>query len=87
MTTNHCYAITDWNNISNNECNIAGNILGRMHAINPPKNVSHRKPELSKINWHEYIRKANEEKSVIAPLLVDIEKEIKDALDFSLISD
>ena len=65
--------ITDWNNISNNECNIAGNILGRIHAINP-ENVSHQEPELSKINWHEYIRKANEEKSEIASLLADNEK-------------
>ena len=65
--------ITDWNNISNDECNLAGNILGRIHAINP-KNVSHQEPELSKINWHEYIHKANEEKSEIAALLVDNEK-------------
>ncbi len=30
--------------------------------------------KLSKINWHEYIHKANEEKSEIASLLVDNEK-------------
>lgn len=65
--------ITDWNNISNDECNIAGNILGRIHAINP-KNVSHQEPELSEINWREYIHKANEEKSEIAALLADNEK-------------
>ena len=65
--------ITDWNNISSDECNAAGNILGRIHAINP-KNVSHQEPELSKIDWHEYIHKANEEKSEIASLLVDNEE-------------
>ena len=65
--------ITDWNNISNDECKIAVNILGRIHAIDP-KNVSHQEAELSKINWHEYIQKANEEKSEIASLLVDNEK-------------
>ncbi|MBD5486999.1 MAG: aminoglycoside phosphotransferase family protein [Lachnospiraceae bacterium] len=65
--------ITDWNNISSDECNAAGNILGRIHAINP-KNVSHQEPELSKINWHEYIHKANEERSEIASLLVDNEE-------------
>ncbi|MBD5455217.1 MAG: GNAT family N-acetyltransferase [Lachnospiraceae bacterium] len=65
--------ITDWNNISNDECHIAGNILGRIHAIDP-QNISHKEPELSKINWHEYINKANEEKSEIASLLVNNEK-------------
>ena len=65
--------ITDWNNISNDECNIAGNILGRIHAIDP-QNISHKEPELSKISWHEYIHNAIEEKSEIASLLVDNEK-------------
>ena len=65
--------ITDWNNISNDECKTAGNILGRIHAIDP-KNVAHQKPELSKINWHEYTLKANEEKNEIAALLADNEK-------------
>ncbi len=62
--------ITDWNNISNDECSIAGNILGRIHAINP-QNVSHKEPELSKINWHEYVHKANVEKNEIASILAD----------------
>ena len=65
--------ITDWNNISNDECKTAGNILGRIHAIDP-KNVAHQEPELSKINWHEYTLKANEEKNEIADLLADNEK-------------
>lgn len=65
--------ITDWDNISNDQCKIAGNILGRIHAIHP-ENVSHKEPELSKINWQEYIHKANEEKSEIASLLADNEK-------------
>lgn len=65
--------ITDWNHISIGECHIAGNILGKIHAINP-KNVSHQEPELSKINWHKYIHKASEEKSGITSLLVGNEK-------------
>lgn len=65
--------ITDWNNISNDECKAAGNILGRIHAIDP-KNVAHQEPELSKIHWHEYTLKANEEKNEIAALLADNEK-------------
>ncbi len=62
--------ITDWNNISNEACNIAGNILGRIHAINP-QNISHKEPELSKINWQEYVHKANDEKNEIASILAD----------------
>lgn len=65
--------ITDWNNISNGECNIAGNILGKIHAINP-ENISNQEPELSEINWQEYVQKAKEEKSGIAPLLADNEQ-------------
>lgn len=65
--------ITDWNNISNDECNMAGNILGRIHAIDP-QNVSHKEPELSKIDWHTYILKAKEEKSEIAAVLADNEE-------------
>ncbi len=62
--------ITDWNNISNEECNIAGNILGKIHAINP-QNISHEEPELSKINWQDYVKKAKDEKNEIAAVLAD----------------
>ncbi len=65
--------ITDWNNISNNESRMAGNILGKIHAINP-KNVAHKEPELSKIDWHKYVIKAKEDKSEISSLLADNEK-------------
>lgn len=65
--------ITDWNNISTNQCHTAGNILGRIHAIHP-QNVPHQEPELSEIDWHEYVLKAKEEKSEIASLLADNEK-------------
>lgn len=62
--------ITDWNHISCDQCYKAGNILGRMHAI-VPQNVSRQEPELSKIDWHGYVRKAKEEKNEIASLLAD----------------
>ncbi len=65
--------ITDWKTISNDECRTAGNILGRMHAIDP-ENVSHQEPELSKIDWHAYVLKADEEKNEIASLLAAHEK-------------
>lgn len=64
--------ITDWDNISNSQCHTAGNILGRIHAI-PPGNVPHREPELSEIHWHEYVLKAKDARSEIAPLLEDNE--------------
>ncbi len=65
--------ITDWDHISNEECKTAGNILGRIHAIDP-ENAAHQEAELSKINKHEYIHKTNEEKNETASLLTDNEK-------------
>ncbi len=70
---------TDWNHISNNMSNIAGNILGKIHAIHP-KNVPHQEPELSKINWQKYIAKAKKENSEIASLLADNEQLLNYAL-------
>ncbi|MCM1262023.1 MAG: aminoglycoside phosphotransferase family protein [Butyrivibrio sp.] len=76
--------IADWNNISSRQCNIAGNILGKIHAISPqnvislkntvsPQNAASQKPEISRINWHEYVSRANEERSGIASVLSDNE--------------
>lgn len=77
--------ITDWNNITDEQCYIAGKILGRIHAIDPQKGV-HKEPEMSHVDWHEYLRKANEQNSEIAPvlednvqLLIDVEKELNRA--------
>lgn len=64
--------ITDWNHISSDMCFKAGNILGRIHAIEP-KNIEHFAPEISHIDWHGYVMKAKEENSVIAFLLEDNE--------------
>lgn len=65
--------ITDWNHISNEECYKAGNILGRIHAIEP-KNIERQSPELSQIDWHGYVLKAKEEGSEIASLLEEKEE-------------
>lgn len=65
--------ITDWNHISNRECHIAGNILGRIHAIEPKKGI-HQEPEISKIDWHGYLMKAKEQMSEIASLLAENEE-------------
>ena len=64
--------ITDWKNISKEECCRVGNILGRIHAIEP-KNVEPQTPELCHIDWHGYTLKAKEEGSVIAPILEENE--------------
>jgi len=65
--------ITDWNHISNEECYKAGNILGRIHAIEP-KNIERQSPELSQIDWHGYVLTAKEEGSEIASLLEEKEE-------------
>ncbi len=60
--------ITDWNHISGEQCFMAGDILGKIHAINP-ENVETEAPEVSAIDWKEYIQKAKEQNSSIAALL------------------
>lgn len=62
--------ITDWNHISNEMCFKAGNILGRVHAIEP-KNIAYQTPETSHIDWQGYVLEAKEENSAIASLLED----------------
>lgn len=60
--------ITDWHHIAKEQCRIAGNILGQIHAIDP-QNVSHKDPEVSNIDWQAYVRKAEDQKSEIAAML------------------
>ena len=56
----HEGSITDWNNITAEQCWKAGNIQGRIHAIetglNEPTELT--SPELSTIDWKEYLTKA-----------------------------
>lgn len=49
--------ITDWNNITAEQCRKAGNIQGRIHAIET-KQSEPSEPELSTIDWNEYIKKS-----------------------------
>lgn len=65
--------ITDWNHISKEECYKAGNILGRIHAIEP-RNIEAQMPEMSNIDWHSYLLKAKEEGSVISSILEENEE-------------
>ncbi len=72
--------ITDWNTITENQCRQAGNILGRIHALDPrPAEAS--EPALSRIDWGGYIRKARRQGSGIASLLEENEGLLNDAQD------
>ncbi len=64
--------IADWHHISNEMCYQAGNVLGRVHALEP-KNMDDLKTEASHIDWRGYVLKAKEENSAIASLLEDNE--------------
>ena len=62
----HNGKITDWNNITPEQCWKAGNIQGRIHAIETKQTNSYEftAPELSAIDWSEYLAKAAECKEV-----------------------
>jgi len=62
--------ITDWNAITPAQCHIAGNILGRIHAIDPQE-VPRTVPELCSIDWAEYLRKAEAQQHALTPLLTE----------------
>ena len=61
-------SITDWYHISEDQCYQAGELLGRMHAIDP-KNVEPEEPETSEIDFAEYLRLAKEKNSPIGAAL------------------
>ena len=72
----HNGSITDWNNITPKQCWQAGNIQGRIHAIKTGEIESAVQedftPELSTIDWNEYIAQAstaatNKDSNIITP--------------------
>lgn len=64
--------ITNWKDITNDKCYKAGNILGKIHAIEPGDR-EHLSPVFSHIDWCGYILRAKREKSELAELLTDNE--------------
>ncbi len=72
--------MTDWHSITAEQCRQAGNIQGRIHALQP-KRTGHAETVLSAINWHEYADRAERQQSVIAPLLTENMKLLEDAQD------
>lgn len=61
--------IADWNHISNEMCFKAGNMLGRIHAMEL-QDVEYQTEETSHIDWQGYVREAKKN-SAIASLLED----------------
>ena len=68
--------ISDWNNISEEQLFKAGNVLGRIHAIEPDYDYI-EKPEESHIRWEEYIKEAVCSENEISGMLVDNEELIR----------
>ena len=60
--------ITDWNNITPEQCRMAGHIQGRIHAVMPAR-TPESKPEPSAIDWGIYIEEAAKKNSEILPVL------------------
>ena len=68
----HDAKVTDWNNITEEQCFLAGNTLGRIHSIDfdlEKARAEHGTPEFSQIDWKKYVNQAMESKSEIAFLL------------------
>ena len=68
----HDAKVTDWDNISDEQCFLAGNTLGKIHAIDfdlEENGVEQDTPELSQIDWKKYADMATESKSEIVSLL------------------
>ncbi|MCR5738626.1 MAG: phosphotransferase [Lachnospiraceae bacterium] len=75
--------ITDYNDISKHQCYTAGEILGRIHGIDP-QNTSPEEPEVSDIDFDAYALEAEKKNSGVAGLIADdllILKEAQDKLN------
>lgn len=63
-------SITDFNDIRKEQCVQAGELLGRIHAIESQK-VEPEEPELSNIDFKAYLKTAKDQDSPIEKLLAD----------------
>lgn len=61
-------SITDPNNITIEQCRIAGSIQGKMHAIAPTK-TERSEPEASAFNWDKYAKEASKQSCALGKLL------------------
>ncbi len=62
--------ITDFNDIKKEQCRQAGELLGRIHAIDS-QNVEQTEPELSNIDFKAYLKAARDKESSITSTLAD----------------
>ena len=72
--------ITDWGHITAEQCRQAGNIQGRIHALQP-KQIDPAAPLLSAISWRKYADMAEKQHSTIAPVLRENITLLDDAQD------
>lgn len=61
-------SITAYDSITEDQCRIAGELLGRIHKIDS-QNIEARPPVLSQIDFDTFLHSAREKDSCIAPLL------------------
>lgn len=61
-------SITDWNRITEEMCAAVGNILGRIHALQPEETACEA-VEQSRIDWQQYADEATQKGNEIAPWL------------------
>ena len=73
-------SITDYNNIPKQQCYMAGEILGRIHRIDP-QNAMQEENELSDIDFEAYAFEADKKNSSIAGLIADNLPLLKEAQD------
>lgn len=62
--------ITDWNNITCDQCRAVGNILGKIHSLDCTETVTDEEEE-SDIHWQEYVERANITANEISGILSD----------------
>ena len=72
--------ITDWYDITPEQCKMAGNIQGRIHAIEYEEKSS-AEPEICSIDWSGHIAAAKTLNSEIAPVLKENEQLLYYAVD------
>lgn len=60
--------ISDWYNISAEQCKVAGSIQGKIHAIDA-RRVSQTEPELSSVDWDGLIKEAASKDQKVEKLL------------------
>ena len=73
-------SITDYNAISKKQCYMAGEILGRIHRIDP-QNTEPEAPEVSDIDFEAYASEADKKNSSIAGLIADNRQLLREAQD------